>query len=210
MAKSHFIMALVAMAALTGCGTNSQADVDQDRTGEEPTTTVIGSEASTQSPEAEPTKGVSILRADIEQPETPPAPLEPLNAIIGFPDGGAGIDEAASMAIMQVTSSEQLMLQGPIVLRGHSDAGGSDAANERASMTRAESVRDFMIDLGVDEDRFTIIAFGEQNPIEPNALPDGTPNEEGRARNRRVEILIIPPEGERIEGYESGASLDQG
>ncbi|MEP3422716.1 MAG: OmpA family protein [Erythrobacter sp.] len=210
MAKSHFFMAFVAMATLTGCGANTDGNAGQNPSGAEPTSTIIDSEGSIESPEAEPTKGVSILRADIEQPKTPPVPLEPLNATIGFPDGGAVIDEAAHLAIMQVTSSEQSMLQGPIVLRGHSDAGGSDAANERASMTRAESVRDFMIDLGVDEERFTIIAFGEQNPIEPNALPDGTPNEVGRARNRRVEILIVPPEGERIQDYQSGASLDQG
>ena len=37
--------------------------------------------------------------------------------------------------------------------------------------------------------------MGEQNPIAPNALPDGSPNEAGRASNRRVEIDISPPEG---------------
>ena len=45
-------------------------------------------------------------------------------------------------------------------------------------------------DNGVDADRISLIVFGEQNPIEPNALPDGTPNAIGRAANRRVEIEI--------------------
>ena len=34
-----------------------------------------------------------------------------------------------------------------------------------------------------------VIAFGAQNPNEPNALPDGSPNALGRAANRRVEVL---------------------
>ena len=40
-----------------------------------------------------------------------------------------------------------------------------------------------------------MIAVGEQNPIAPNALPDGEPNEPGRARNRRVELEIAPLAG---------------
>jgi OOP family OmpA-OmpF porin len=63
----------------------------------------------------------------------------------------------------------------------------------RAGLERAEAVRDWLIEMGVAEDRSEVLTFGEQNPIEPNALPDGTPNEEGRAANRRVEILITAP-----------------
>ena len=50
-----------------------------------------------------------------------------------------------------------------------------------------------MIDNGVAQERIVIIAFGEQNPVAPNALPDGTPNEAGRATNRRVEIEVSVP-----------------
>lgn len=176
------------------------------------TTALLGScaqapEQPADSAESDPAAGqaeetpetISILRSDIEAVELPEAPLEPLNATIGFPNGGSELDEAAKLAIMDAASSEQLLLQGPIILRGHSDAGGNDAANLRASQARAQSVQDFMIDLGVEESRFTIIAFGAQNPIEPNALPDGSPNEVGRALNRRVEVLIAPPAGVRIE-----------
>ena len=83
---------------------------------------------------------------------------------------------------------------------GHSDSGGSDEVNIRASLERAEAVRDWMVANGVAEERITLVAFGEQNPAAPNALPDGSPNEEGRAANRRVEIVVAsdgPPEPER-------------
>jgi OOP family OmpA-OmpF porin len=139
---------------------------------------------------ADPPETVSILRPEIAPPEQPEAPREPLAVTVYFPKGGDDLDAAALVALQQVLSSPQIKSALPITLRGHSDAGGNDAANMRASQARAEAVRDWLMDNGVDGRRISIIAFGEQNPAEPNALPDGTPNEAGRAANRRVEIEI--------------------
>lgn len=160
------------------------------------------------SPSASPSTGpsspatVSILRPEVEaeQQAVTAIPLEPLNATIGFPSGGSDLDEAALAGLADVLASDQIALGGPIVLRGHSDAGGSDRVNERAARARAEAVRSWLAGNGIDEARVSIIAFGEQNPIAPNALPDGTPNEEGRALNRRVEVLIVPPDEAGEEG----------
>ena len=57
---------------------------------------------------------------------------------------------------------------------------------------------EWLVEKGVSSERIEIIAFGEQNPIEPNALPDGTPNEKGRAANRRAEVHVAVPEGASI------------
>lgn len=153
--------------------------------------------APTATVEAEPTpeasETISILRADIEQPEEPEQALEPLEITVGFPAGGTALDAAAVARIQAALTSEQIVLGGPIILRGHSDAGGNDAANLRASKARAETVRDWLVENDVAADRIEIIAFGEQNPVEPNALPDGSPNPAGRAANRRVEIEIVTP-----------------
>jgi len=139
----------------------------------------------------------SILRPDIEVIETEnivplaPEPLEPLEVTIGFPEGGSQLDEEAREALEGAVGSEQMQAGGMIVLRGHSDAGGSDAANMRVSRARARRVQEWLVENGgVDRERIEVIAFGEQNPVRPNALPDGTPNEEGRARNRRVEMIV--------------------
>ena len=118
------------------------------------------------------------------------APLPPLETTLGFPDGTSELTEAARAELATILKSPQMGEGGRIVLGGHSDSDGSDEANETASRERAEAVRDFLVENGVDEERIEIIAFGEQNPIEPNALPDGSPNEEGRAANRRVEVTI--------------------
>ena len=116
--------------------------------------------------------------------------LPALETTIGFPDGTADLTEAARAELATVLGSPQMERGGRIVLRGHSDSDGSDEENLEASRERAEAVRAFLLENGVPEERVKVIAFGEQNPVEPNALPDGLPNEVGRAANRRVEITV--------------------
>ena len=140
-------------------------------------------------------EGGSIMRPDaaIETPEAP-EPLQPLRAVVPFAEvDDSELSAAARAELQNILTSEQLDLGGDIVLRGHSDAGGSDAVNMRASENRAELVKEWLVENGVDKKRITIIAFGEQNPFEPNANPDGTPNEAGRQANQRVEVTVALP-----------------
>lgn len=137
---------------------------------------------------------VSIIRSDleIERQAPPPAPLE---MRVGFPEGGTTLDQAAQAELATLLQAPQIAAGGQIVLRGHTDSKGRDEANLRVSRARAEAVRDWLVERGVDEDRIRVIAMGEQNPIAPNALPDGSPNEAGRRANRRVEVSISVPPG---------------
>ena len=142
-------------------------------------------------PDAASTDGPrSIFQEDGGEPVVPAATLPPLVMTLSFADGTAELTEAVSAELATIVDSPQVAAGGPIVLRGHSDAGGDGAANLDASRERAEAVRDFLVEAGIAEERIEIIAFGEQNPLEPNALPDGSPNEEGRAANRRVEVTV--------------------
>ncbi|WP_421993354.1 OmpA family protein [Qipengyuania sp.] len=141
----------------------------------------------------------------IFRPEFQVEPIEELTELgtletrILFPEG-AELTEEALAELATVLASPQIEEAGAIILRGHTDSGGSDQGNLRASQARAEAVRDWLVENGVAENRIRVIAFGEQNPVAPNALPDGSPNEEGRAANRRVEIEVrsearpAPPE----------------
>lgn len=178
-------LALLLAGALAACGERN----------EEPEPVV------TPTSDGEP---VSILRPDVEI-ERPVDPLEPLETTIAFAEGGSALSDEAVAALEQILESEQYQEGGAITLRAHSDAGGSDEANMRASTARAEAVRDWLIENGTDAERITIIAFGEQNPVEPNALPDGSPNEEGRAANRRVELTIDVPEAGEGDTTAAGA-----
>ncbi|ADV46801.1 OmpA family protein [Nitratifractor salsuginis] len=73
-----------------------------------------------------------------------------------------------------------------IVVTGYTDNIGTDAYNLRLSLQRAQSVADYLMDCGkVDPKLFKIVGKGKANPIADNAT------EEGRAKNRRVEIRLI-------------------
>ncbi len=68
---------------------------------------------------------------------------------------------------------------------GHTDSAGSYEANRRLSYMRASAVRNYLADSGISKDRIDIEGLGESNPIDDNLTA------EGRARNRRVEVLIL-------------------
>lgn len=138
---------------------------------------------------------VSIIRDDVGIEREATAPLAPLAISIGFPEGGADLSGAAIARLREALASAQMEAGGSITLGGHTDSAGPDSANLRAAERRAGAVRDWLVEHGVDESRITVIAFGEQNPVAPNARPDGTPDEAGRARNRRVEMRVAVPSG---------------
>jgi len=71
-----------------------------------------------------------------------------------------------------------------IVVEGHTDSMGSDANNLTLSQARAEAVRSHLVGRGVKSDRITAVGKGESTPIADNKSP------EGRANNRRVEIVV--------------------
>lgn len=178
-AMRHWALAAIGTLALAGC--------DRAPSAPEPTPAPV--------PPATPAEPVSIIRDEIESAREAPPPLAPLAARVGFPSGGAELAKKAQAELATVLESPQVAAGGAITLRGHSDAAGSDTANLAVSRARAEAVRDWLVEHGVDQERISVIAFGEQNPIQPNALADGSPNEPGRAANRRVDLSVAVPAG---------------
>ena len=145
------------------------------------------------SPTAPPTQ-TSIIRPDVEIERIEPE-LEPFEGSVTFAEGGNALSDAAIADLEAILETPQMAEGGAIVLRGHTDSVGDDDANMRVSERRAGLVRDWLVERGVAEDRITVIAIGEQHPIAPNARPDGTPDEAGRAPNRRVDVSIALPAG---------------
>jgi outer membrane protein OmpA-like peptidoglycan-associated protein len=72
-----------------------------------------------------------------------------------------------------------------ILIEGHTDSKASNAYNKRLSDRRAKSVRKFLIQQGINQNRMLAKGFGEEKPIATNDT------EEGRAENRRVEFTIL-------------------
>ncbi len=71
-----------------------------------------------------------------------------------------------------------------LTLLGHTDASGSDALNDDLSLRRARAVFQALVNRGVNAGQLSTVAIGRHQPIAPNDTADG------RARNRRVEVLI--------------------
>jgi hypothetical protein len=69
-------------------------------------------------------------------------------------------------------------------LEGHADERGSTIFNLSLGEERAEVVRDYLIDLGVDRGVFTLVSYGEERPVKRGF------NEESWAENRRVEFAV--------------------
>lgn len=88
----------------------------------------------------------------------------------------------------------------PLLIEGHTDSQGSDALNERLSYARAERVKEFLVDQGVPANRIEARGMGEFQPVATNATA------EGRANNRRVEI-VIERGGQRAVG---GSGQEEG
>lgn len=102
-----------------------------------------------------------------------------------------------------------------VAIEGHSDNVGTLEANQALSESRAKAVRDVLLSLGVPAQRLKAEGFAYLRPLVSNS------NEEGRAQNRRVEIMILDEKletitaGEPASGFQSAfsklkAMVDQG
>jgi outer membrane protein OmpA-like peptidoglycan-associated protein len=91
-----------------------------------------------------------------------------------------------------------------LTIEGHTDSQGPDQFNEELSLRRAEQVRDFLIAQGVPPDRIAVRGMGEYRPVASNGTA------EGRANNRRVEIVLqhAPTEDNRTGVGGSGQKSD--
>ncbi|MBI5838217.1 MAG: OmpA family protein [Candidatus Eisenbacteria bacterium] len=74
-------------------------------------------------------------------------------------------------------------------LDGHTDGKGSAAYNMKLGQRRADAVKKYLTEHGVDASRLSTKSFGESKPVAPNMV-DGKDSPENRAKNRRVELAV--------------------
>jgi outer membrane protein OmpA-like peptidoglycan-associated protein len=121
-------------------------------------------------------------------PPPPPAPKPaPVFENIYFHENKTNIDPLAAKALDR---DGEMLKENPnikVEIGGHTDSLGSEKANQKISEKRAESVKKYLMDkFNISGDRMVVKGYGSSKPIADN----GT--KEGRAKNRRVEIRIIP------------------
>lgn len=104
-----------------------------------------------------------------------------------FDSGESTIDPSHRALLEKVRDAADVFPRSLIVIEGHTDSLGSDAANLSLSRSRAEAVGAFLTgELGVAGFRIRAMGFGETRPIANNETA------QGRARNRRIDVRIEP------------------
>jgi len=92
--------------------------------------------------------------------------------------------DAIPVLARQAEILNRYFAKAPVYVCGYTDSTGSDAFNDRLSLQRAETVRNFLVNQGVDGGRLKTQGFGKQFEVAPNTTA------EGRALNRRTEVIL--------------------
>jgi outer membrane protein OmpA-like peptidoglycan-associated protein len=104
-----------------------------------------------------------------------------------FDSGRSDIRQGSFDLLAKVEKAIDVFPRSEIIIEGHTDSYGGDEANQALSQQRAESVQQYMINaMRIPSYRLIATGFGETNPVANNET------EAGRARNRRIDILIKP------------------
>lgn len=103
---------------------------------------------------------------------------------VEFDDGKATIKVESARTLASIGELLQSDPMLKVEIQVHTDNAGTPAVNLRLSRNRATVVKTYLVDrLGITPERLTTSGFGDTRPVASNAT------EEGRARNRRVELV---------------------
>jgi outer membrane protein OmpA-like peptidoglycan-associated protein len=106
-------------------------------------------------------------------------------SMVGFDFDSATLKPSSYPVLNMLSGALLRYPEYRIVIIGHTDSEGTEEHNEQLSRNRAKSVLQYMMSRGVSTDRMTSIGYGETRPRDSNDTP------EGRAKNRRVEYMLI-------------------
>lgn len=103
-----------------------------------------------------------------------------------FASGSSNLRPDLQRDLSAVAGNLQAYPNSTIQIIGHTDSDGAAAFNQQLSESRAASVASVLINNGVSRSRVQAFGRGESQPIASNL------NAQGKAQNRRVEIVILP------------------
>jgi len=104
---------------------------------------------------------------------------------VSFHTGSAVLTQSAKGILLPLAMAHHQHHSGvSLIISGHTDSQGSDESNQRLSESRAKAVKEFMVIHGCDAEKLAAIGYGESKAIADNTT------QEGRAKNRRVELTI--------------------
>ena len=106
---------------------------------------------------------------------------------VAFPTGESALKTEGKYVLAKLSGVMLAFDDVKLSIEGHTDSTGSEETNRKLSLARADSVKAFLTEMGVSGSIMKAQGFGPDKPLMPNDTP------EGRAKNRRVEIVLVDP-----------------
>lgn len=104
--------------------------------------------------------------------------------IILFERASAQLNNRSNATLDEIVVALKACPGVAIEIEGHTDAEGELDRNQKLSERRATSVREYLVEAGIEAGRLEAKGYGQAKPIAPNDTP------EGRAKNRRIELTV--------------------
>lgn len=101
-----------------------------------------------------------------------------------FDTGKSSIKKQSAAVLQDIIDILKEYPNSKFTVEGHTDSTGSEALNQKLSDARANAVKQYLVENGIDAFRLSALGYGESKPIDTNATA------KGRANNRRVEINL--------------------
>ncbi|MFA9949377.1 OmpA family protein [Dentiradicibacter hellwigii] len=209
----RFLTCVAALSALCACGQEPEPAKPQNQASAASTTVIPQTQPNAsapvpeQAPAAAPAESVSsTLSAQGNNLSTQGSSLSAQGSSLSGTETGFNIQINLSSDVLfdfdkselkpeadaELQKAADVIRQkgkGLILIIGYTDSKGSDAYNQRLSLARAQAVKNWFEAKGLNQN-YQVKGQGATNPVAPNTHPDGSDNPEGRAKNRRVEIIV--------------------
>lgn len=130
--------------------------------------------------------GTRTASATVAVTAPPPKVLDKMTLRVNFDFDKSVIREADEAELKKAVGFVRKYPNANVKIEGHTDSMGTDQYNEKLSEQRADAVQNYLIQKGaVQRANISTVGYGESRPIADNKT------DEGRAENRRVDILIL-------------------
>lgn len=107
------------------------------------------------------------------------------NRIVEFESGSARLSSSGTRVLDEMVQAMKRIGEVKVEIIGHTDSVGGRESNVRLSLARAQAVRSYFVDQGIDAANLSVSGRGPDDPVA------GNDTDQGRARNRRIEFKVL-------------------